>query len=392
MTSVVVSGVGMTPFVKPGSSARYTDMAADAVRAALQDCGIGYECIEQAYVGWVYGDTAAGQAALYGVGLSGIPIVNVNNACATGSTALYLARQAVESGAVECALALGFEQMPPGAVDISYRDRPSPFAKFMDAANQRFAGAEQIPIAIRVFAGAGYDYQQKYGASNELFAKVRVKASRHAVHNERAIFRRVLSVEEVLSSPNLFLNLTRLQACPPTCGAAAAILCSEAFARQHGFPATVRIRAQALATDTATTFHDGMINVVGADMTRRAAHKVYEAAGIGAEDVDVVEMHDCFTVAEVIYSEALGLCAEGGSERFVADGDNTYDGKFVINPSGGLLSKGHPLGATGLAQCAELSWQLRGQAGPRQVQDARLALQHNLGLGGACVVTLYERA
>jgi len=388
--SVVVTGVGMTPFLKPGG-APYTDLAREAVRGALQDAGIGYECIEQAYVGWVYGDTASGQAALYGVCQSGIPIVNVNNACATGSTALYLARQAVATGAVECALALGFEQMPPGAVDITYHDRPSPFAKFMDVANRKFKDAEQVPIAIRVFAGAGFEYQQKYGAPNELFAKVRVKASRHAQHNERAIFRKVLSVEEVLSSPSLFLNLTRLQACPPTCGAAAAILCSEAFAKRHSLSARVRMRAQAMATDCPSTFQDGMINVVGADMTRRAAMKVYETAGVGPEDIDLLELHDCFTVAEVIYSEALGLCGEGDTEKFVEDGDNTYGGKFVINPSGGLLSKGHPLGATGIAQCAEIVWQLRGEAGARQVQNARLALQHNLGLGGACVVGLYER-
>jgi acetyl-CoA acetyltransferase len=182
-------------------------------------------------------------------------------------------------------------------------------------------------------------------------------------------------------------------ACPPTCGGAAAILVSEKFASQHGLRKDVRIAAQAMTTDTASTFdsHD-MMQVVGFDMARDAANKVYQAAGVGPEDLDVVELHDCFAHNELITYEALGLCPEGGAARFIDDGDNTYGGKFVTNPSGGLLSKGHPLGATGLAQCYELTRQLRGTAAATQVEGARLALQHNLGLGGACVVTLYERA
>ena len=225
-----------------------------------------------------------------------------------------------------------------------------------------------------------------------MFAEVRAKASRHAVHNEKAIVRKVMTPEEVLASPNLFLNLTRLQACPPTCGAAAAVVCSDAFARRHGLSSAVKIVAQAMTTDTPSTFgEDSMMKAVGADMAKAAATQVYQAAGLGPDDVDVVELHDCFTTNEVLSYEALGLCGEGGAERFVADGDNTHGGKVVTNPSGGLLSKGHPLGATGLAQCAELVTQLRGRAGPRQVEGARTALQHTLGLGGACVVTMYQR-
>jgi acetyl-CoA acetyltransferase len=186
--------------------------------------------------------------------------------------------------------------------------------------------------------------------------------------------------------------MTRLMACPPTCGSAAAILCSEEFARSHGLEARVRIRAQAMTTDQLESFATGdMRAVVGFGMAQRAASQVYEAAGLGPEDVDVVELHDCFAQNELISYEALGLCAVGAAEQFVRDGDNTYGGKVVTNPSGGLLSKGHPLGATGLAQCVELVQQLRGTAERRQVPDARIALQHNLGLGGACVVTLYER-
>jgi len=201
-----------------------------------------------------------------------------------------------------------------------------------------------------------------------------------------------LSVEEVMASPMLMPGvMTRLMACPPTCGAAAAIVVSEDFARRRGLSTQVSIAAQAMTTDTPSTFeaHD-MMQLVGYDMARAAAHQVYEAAGIGPDDIDVVELHDCFAHNELISYEALGLCPEGDAERFVDDGDNTYGGAVVTNPSGGLLSKGHPLGATGLAQCFELTQQLRGTAGARQVAGARLALQHNLGLGGACVVTLYR--
>jgi acetyl-CoA acetyltransferase len=186
--------------------------------------------------------------------------------------------------------------------------------------------------------------------------------------------------------------MTRLMACPPTCGAAAAVLCSEAFAQQHGLSRQVRIKAQAMTTDTPAAFEArDMREVVGFSMAQAAARQVYEAAGVGPGDVQVVELHDCFAHNELLSYEALGLCPVGGAEQFVLDGDNTYGGQVVTNPSGGLLSKGHPLGATGLAQCTELVQQLRGTAGARQVAGARLALQHNLGLGGACVVTLYER-
>ena len=389
----VVAGVGMIPFVKPGASGSYQEMGAEAARLALADAGVPYDRIEQAYVGYVYGDSTAGQAALYRIGLTGIPIMNVNNNCSTGSTALYLARQAVESGAAECVLAVGFEQMLPGALGAVFTDRPSPLDDFLVIANEAFEGADQIPVAIRLFAGAGYEYQQKYGTPNETFARVRAKASRHAVHNEKAIFRKEVTPEEVLASPNLFLNLTRLQACAPTCGAAAAVVCTEAFARRHGLPHDVRIVAQAMTTDRASTFKEqSLMKAVGADMAKEAADKVFAASGIGPDQVDVVELHDCFTTNEVLTYEALSLCPPGGAEQFVADGDNTYGGQVVTNPSGGLLSKGHPLGATGLAQCAELVTQLRGRAGVRQVEGARTGLQHNLGLGGACVVTMYQRA
>ena len=390
--SVHVAGVGMIPFVKPGNHQPYPVMGAQALRAALADAGLDYALIQQAYVGYVYGDSTCGQRALYEVGMTGIPVVNVNNNCSTGSSALFLARQAVESGAVECALALGFEQMKPGALGTQFPDRPSPFERF-DEVTDELVGHGEIPLALRYFGGAGLAHMQQYGTSLETFARIRAKASRHAEKNPMALLRRVVSTEEVMASPMIWPGvMTRLMACPPTCGAAAAILCSPAFAQRHGLDRSVRIRAQSMTTDSPATFEQrDMREVVGYSMARAAADQVYRSAGVGPDDLDVVELHDCFAQNELLSYEALGLCPEGGAQAFVEDGDNTYGGRIVTNPSGGLLSKGHPLGATGLAQCTELVQQLRGSAGARQVPGARLALQHNLGLGGACVVTLYER-
>lgn len=391
-SDVVVAGVGMIAFTKPGANEPYPQMAARAARAALADAGIGYERVQQAYVGYVYGDSTAGQRALYDVGMTGIPVVNVNNNCSTGSSALFLARQAVASGAAECVLALGFEQMSPGALGSVFRDRPSAFERF-DAATDELVGHGEVPLALRYFGGAGLAHMEQYGTQLSTFAKIRAKASRHAANNPLALFRTVVSEEDVMNSPVMWPGvLTRLMACPPTCGAAAAIICSAGFAQQHGLNPNVRIRAQAMTTDRPVTFEArDMREVVGFSMARAAAQQVYEAAGIGPQDIDVLELHDCFAQNELLTYEALGLCPVGGAEKFICDGDNTYGGRFVTNPSGGLLSKGHPLGATGLAQCYELTHQLRGTADQRQVQGARLALQHNLGLGGACVVTLYER-
>jgi len=389
---VLVAGVGMIPFTKPGANLPYPQMAAQATQAALADAGIGYEHMQQAYVGYVYGDSTAGQRALYEVGMTGIPVVNVNNNCSTGSTALFLARQAVASGAADCVLALGFEHMSPGALGAVFTDRPSPFDRF-DEATDELVGHGEIPLALRYFGGAGLAHMQQYGTKLETFAAIRAKASRHAANNPLALFRKEVTTEEVMASPMLWPGvLTRLMACPPTCGAAAAVICSDAFAQKHGLNRSVRIKAQTMTTDKPVTFEArDMREVVGFSMAQEAAQQVYAQAGIGPQDVDVVELHDCFAQNELITYEALGLCPEGGAEKFVLNGDNTYGGQVVTNPSGGLLSKGHPLGATGLAQCTELVQQLRGQAGARQVADARLALQHNLGLGGACIVTLYER-
>lgn len=386
-----IIGVNMVKFAKPGTHEPYEIMGAKAIQGALEDAGIRYDQVQQAFAGYVYGDSTCGQRVAYGVGMTGIPVFNLNNYCASGSSALFLARQAVEAGVVECALAFGFEEMKPGALGSAFSDRTSPVGWIHE---RREALAPQLPAepprAIKAFGSAGWEYINRYGANPDIFAKVAVKTRSHAVNNPYSLFNKPLTVEEVMDATPLYPHMTRLMACPPTCGAAAAIVCSEAFAARHGISNAIEIVAQSMTTDTEATKLD-LLNLVGADMTRRAAQEVYEASGIGPQDINVVELHDCFTPNEVISYEGLGLCPEGGAEKFIVDGDNTYGGKYVINPSGGLMSKGHPLGATGLAQCTELVWHLRGQAGKRQVENARIALQHNIGLGGACVVTMYRR-
>ena len=388
---VNVIGVGMTKFAKPGASDDYHVMAAEAGKKALADAGINYNEVEQAFCGYVYGDSTCGQRAVYELGLTGIPVVNVNNNCSTGSSALYLARQAIEGGLAECVIAVGFEKMERGALGSKFNDRENPMGQHAQLMITE-QGFTQAPPAAQMFGGAGREYRWLHGTKRETFGKIAEKARKHASNNPYALFNQVLSLEEIMASDEVFDPLTRFQCCPPTCGAGAAILCSDEFAKKHGISNPVYIAAQAMTTDFPSSFEEkSMIKMVGYDMTKVAAKKVYESAGVGPEDVDVVELHDCFTANELLTYEGLGLCAEGGAEQFIWDGDNTYGGKVVTNPSGGLLSKGHPLGATGLAQCTELVWQLRGQGDKRQVENARIALQHNLGLGGACVVTLYRR-
>jgi len=388
VNKVHVIGVGMTRFTTPKHSAPYYEMGAEAARASLQDAGIGLADIEQAFTSYIYGDSCCGQRTIYEVGMTGIPVINVNNNCSSGSTALFLARQLIASGALNCAIALGFEQMRPGAIGGAYPEKADPMEKFITAV-RRVLGPD-VPPAPGIFAGAALEYARRYGTRRETFARIAVKARRHGANNPRAVFRDPLTIEQVLESPEICDPITRFQCCPPTCGAAAAVLCSDGFATSRGIKPRVSIVAQSMTTDRDGTFEtDSLIHLAGYEMSKRAAQAAYEEAGIGPEDMDVVELHDCFTSNELLTYEAIGLTPEGTAERFVWDGENTYGGRCVVNPSGGLLAKGHPSGATGIAQCCELVWQLRGEAEKRQVENARIALQHNLGLGGAGVVTLY---
>ncbi|KAG5285477.1 hypothetical protein AALO_G00003820 [Alosa alosa] len=384
-------GVGMTKFMKPGAR-DYPEMAKEAGQNALADAGIPYSAIEQACVGYVYGDSTCGQRAIYhSLGLSGIPIVNVNNNCSTGSTALFMARQLIQGGLADCVLALGFEKMERGSLSSKYMDRTSPMDKHMEVMINRY-GMVAAPPAPQMFGNAGREHMEKYGTKAEHFAKIAWKNHKHSINNPYSQFRDEYSLEQVMKSRKVFDFLTLLQCCPTSDGAGAAVLASEDFVRSHGLEnKAVEIIAQEMVTDTASTFEENScLKMVGYDMTRTAAAKCFEKCGLTPSDVDVIELHDCFSANELITYEALGLCEEGKAGELIDRGDNTYGGKWVVNPSGGLISKGHPLGATGLAQCAELCWQLRGEAAERQVPGAKVALQHNIGLGGAVVVTLYR--
>ena len=391
---VFVIGVGMTKFEKPGSKDwDYPDMAKEAGTKALQDAGIGFDKIEQAAVGYCYGDSTAGQRAVYSLGMTGIPIYNVNNNCATGSTALFMAKQFVEAGLADCALALGFEKMEKGSLGVKFQDRTNPMDRhFQTMVDVR--GFAQAPPAPQFFGNAGREHMDRYGTTAEQFAKIGWKNHKHSVNNPYSQFQDEYTLEQILNAPMVYEPLTKLQCCPTSDGAGAAILVSEDFVRAHNLQAkAVEIVGMAMTTDFPSTFDEkSCIKLVGSDMTKKAAQKVYEQSGLGPDDVQVVELHDCFSCNEMITYEALGLCPEGKGGAFVDSGANTYGGKVVVNPSGGLISKGHPLGATGLAQCAELNWQLRGEADKRQVAGAKVALQHNLGLGGAAVVTMYRKA
>jgi len=390
---VFVIGVGMTKFEKPGSREwDYPDMAREAGQKALADAGIDYGLIEQAAVGYCYGDSTAGQRGLYELGLSGIPTVNVNNNCATGSSALFLMKKMVEGGVADCTLALGFEKMERGSLGMKYEDRTMPMDKHFTVMVEK-RGFAAAPPAPQMFANAGREYMERYGVKAESFARIAEKNHRHSVNNPYSQFRDEYTLEQILAAPMVHEPLTKLQCCPTSDGGGAAILASEEFVRAHGLEAkAVEIVGQAMTTDFESTFASGSdMSLVGFDMTAAAARKVYEESGYGPEDVGVIELHDCFSANEMITYEGLGLCGEGGAGELIDSGAVTYGGKWVVNPSGGLISKGHPLGATGLAQCSEMTWQMRGQADARQVDGAKIGLQHNLGLGGACVVTMYRK-
>lgn len=393
MERVIVAGVGMVPFKKPGQSDSYDVMGANAVKAALADAGVGYADIQQAYAGYVHADSCAGQTTLYHVGISGIPIYNVNNNCSSGSSAFALAAQAVSGGNVDVALAAGFEQMDPGAIALAYPGKTDPQARHLRALQAAHGLTDEelrLPPALVMF-GCQVEAVEALGVTPETLASITVKSRRHAARSPYAILRHPITVEEILATPPIFRSLRRAFACPPSCGAAAVVVCSERYARQHGIKTGVALIGQGISSDIAEGIGSGnVMDIMLQSLTARAAEQAYESAGLGPEDMDVIELHDCFTSNEISTYVGLGLCRMEDVNRFVADGDNSYGGRYVICPSGGLLSKGHPLGATGLAQITELVWQLRGQAGGRQVEGARTALQHNVGMGSAGFVHIFQ--
>ncbi|WP_327095589.1 lipid-transfer protein [Nocardia vinacea] len=395
---VYVVGVGMTKFEKPGrrtnedgSAWDYPDMARESGTKALADAGIDYREVEQAYVGYVYGESTSGQRAVYELGMTGIPVVNVNNNCSTGSTALYLAAQAIRGGLADCTLALGFEKMQPGSLGSTWDDREQPMAKHVMALAE--ISEVLFPVAPWMFGAAGREHMKQYGTTAEHFAKIGYKNHKHSVNNPYSQFQDAYSLDDILASRMIYDPLTKLQCSPTSDGSGAVVLASEEFVNSHDLAAqAVEIVGQAMTTDFASTFDNTAKNLIGYDMNVQAAQQVYQQAGLGPEGFQVIELHDCFSANELLLYEALGLCGEGEAGKLIDDNQTTYGGKWVVNPSGGLISKGHPLGATGLAQCSELTWQLRGTADKRQVDNVTAALQHNIGLGGAAVVTAYQRA
>ncbi|KAG6854252.1 hypothetical protein C0991_008945 [Blastosporella zonata] len=387
--------------------------------------GITYDAIENAYVGYCYGDSTSGQRALYNLGLTSIPIVNVNNNCSTGSAALFQANNTVKYGQAECSLALGFERMKPGSLGTNFPDREPP--TFIIGARstelEQELGENHGPGAPRMFSNGAQEYFAKYGGNIEHLAKIASKNHKHSLNNPYSQFRDGWSVEQVMNAPKITKQLTKFMCSPTSDGAACCIVASEDFVHKHGLEnQAIEIVAQALTTDSPVTFEGrSAMDVVGYTMSKTCADKVFKDAGFGEgegrDQVGVVELHDCFAANEVfklsfvlkytvaqfnhqlITYPALGLCAFDEAHKLVERGDNTYGGKYVVNPSGGLEAKGHPLGATGLGMHFYIMMQLREWAGPMQApglfdtpdKRGKFGLVHNVGLGGAVVVSLLRR-
>ncbi|KAL4769604.1 thiolase-like protein [Aspergillus nidulans var. acristatus] len=389
-----VLGVGMTQFLKPRRIREYPELGYEAGIKAMQDAKITYDDVEAGIACYCYGDTTSGQRIFYQFGQTSIPIYNTNNACATGSAGLHLARTMVKNGGADCVLVIGFEQMRPGSIKSVWDDRPSSVGP-STALMEKTHGKHNSPRNAQYFANAGVEYMKKYGAKPEDFAEIARVSHEHSQRNPYSQFRTAYTLQEIMDSTMIQPPLTKLQCSPTSDGAAAAVVVSQAFldARPHLKSQAILIAGQQLLTDDPSVYSGSAIDLVGWGMTKRAVTQAMAEAGITPKDVTVCELHDCFSANELILLDCLGFSEPGKAHELVRRGDITYGGKGpVINPSGGLISKGHPLGATGLAQCAELTWQLRGWANNRLVENTSVALQHNLGLGGAVVVTVYKRA
>ncbi|THH09420.1 hypothetical protein EW145_g2031 [Phellinidium pouzarii] len=370
-------------------------MGLEAATKALLDAGLTYDAVQVAF------------RALYNLGLTGIPITNVNNNCSTGSTALFQAASWIRGAQADCALALGFERMTRGSLASNWKDRVHPMEPFDQVVEmtEETLGVNHGPGAPRMFGNAGQEYLEKYGGNIEHLAKIASKNHRHSENNPYSQFRDGWSVEDVLKAPKITNQLTKFMCSPTSDGAACCIVASEAFVYRHNLEnQAIEIVGQQLSTDLPSTFDSrSAMELVGYSMSKDAADQAFAQAGFkegdGRDLVGVVELHDCFAANELITYPALGLCAPGEAHKMVDRGDNTYGGKYVINPSGGLEAKGHPLGASGLGMHFYITAQLRNWAGPMQapglfdIPDRRgkYGLVHNIGLGGAVVVSLLRR-
>lgn len=366
--SACIIGAGMTPFGRhPERTLR--DLALEAARAALSDAAVEARDVEAAFVGNALAglmtgqESVRGQTVLRGLGLLGAPIVNVDNACASGATALHLAQMAIASGQHECVLAVGVEKLYDA-------DRSKTMTALAAAAE---VTAESAGLTfMEIYAERVRAFMTAFGATPLHLAQIASKNRAHGTHNPFAGYRSFVSADEVLASPLVADPLRRLMCCPITDGAAALVVCSEAFARRLGARA-VEIRASVLVSGDRTA------DAANEDVVTRAAARAYQRAGLGAADVDVFEVHDAAASGELLSYASLQLCAPGEEQRLIEDGVTALGGGSPFNPSGGLQSRGNPSGATGIAQIVELVWQLRGDAGERQVTGARVGLAENAG-------------
>ena len=378
MADVYVVGIDMVRF------GRYPDrtvvqLAADAALLALDDCGLGIHDIQALFSGNI-GETMTGQRTLQLIGQTGIPVVNCTNACATGATAFREGWTAIKAGLFDTVLCIGVEKMAPGMI-IKKKVGNEPLPA------EGLIGSESMPA---VFSMVGLEHSRKYGTTIEQFAQVSVKNHHHSVFNPKSMYQKETPLEEVLGAEMIAYPNTKLMCSVNVDGAAAAVLMSEKRARERGLLGrAVRVRASALASDAWTERNQVMQDVN--TVSRQAARSAYEMAGLGPRDLQLVELHDCFATAEILHYENLGLCQDGEGGRLIDDGDTALGGRIPVNVSGGLLSKGHPLGATGIANIYEVSTHLRGEAGKRQVQGARIGLTHVVGLGSACAVHILEK-
>ena len=379
MTDVYIVGVDMIKF------GRFPDrtvpqIGAEAALLALDDCGLTIQDMQALYCGNLgQASGMVGQRLLQEIGQTGMPVVNVANACATGATAFREAWTAIKAGLYDLTLAVGVEQMGKGLLGGGGAKGIS---------KEGLLGSGTMPA---VFAEAGMEHANKYGTTFEQFAKVSVKNHHHSTLNPKAMYQIETPLETVMNAEMISYPNTKLMCSVNVDGSAAAVLASESKVRELGLmDRAVKVRASVLSSDPWQARDLVMPDVNSC--TRLAAKAAYEMAGLGAQDIDLVELHDCFATAEILHYENLGLCGDGEAGRLIDDGDVALGGKIPVNVSGGLLSKGHPLGATGIANIYEVSTHLRGEAGKRQVEGATIGMTHVIGLGSACAIHILEKA
>lgn len=378
MSDVYIAGADMIAFGRYPDKA-YFQLGAEAALKALDDAGLSIKDMGAVYASSVFNaQSMLGQKMLKEIGQTGVPCINVSNACASGATAVREAFVAIKSGLYDAVIAVGAEQNPRGMLGGAPPFGPPPEGLF---------GSESMPA---VFAEAGMVHAAKYGTTIAQFAQVAVKNHHHATMNPKAYYRRETPLEEVLASEMIAEPLTKLMCSANVDGAAAVVLVSERKARELGMGKAVRIRASVLASDPYEPRNPEMFDPNS--VTRLAAAQAYHIAGLGPDALDLVELHDCFATAEILHYENLGLCGEGEAGRLIDSGATALGGAIPVNVSGGLLSKGHPIGATGVANIVEIVDHLRGRAGARQVCGARIGLAHVLGFGAAAGVHILEKA